>query len=456
MTKQEIINTVETAYKHNVELASMLTDACELTDYRALTYEKDGFTVWTQALQTALNEHETVIIPPSDLPYGIDGTVTIPSRRKIVAEGAEILQLPGVRVLMLRNEHTENGTHAPVSGKNRDSDIMITGGTWAESWTERLGYGCSGQYDLEYTWKGVSTLFYFCNADRVTVKNVTFRHTAGFSVQCGDVNDIMFDDITFEECFADGLHINGNTHCVLCRNVRGQVGDDLVALNMYDWQNSSVNFGPASVIYCQDLSMSDSSPYKAMRILPGTYWYADGSSVDCALRDAYILRSSGVVTYKMYYQTPAYRLGTAPERGEVGSGDNIYFEDIDIDLYRPNDGFKEYTTGDPIKGAFGAFELGANIGTLSLENIHIKMYRDRYPNSYLLVCGPKSCLTHEGSVEVFDPYLSSTTKRLIIKELYVNGERVEDVRPYIFETVFDDVNRDGFSTARGTIEEIVG
>lgn len=455
MTKQEIKAAVEAAYENNLKIADGLTDSCELTDYASLTYEKDGFTVWTKALQTALNEHEAVVIPPSDIPYGIDGTVAIPSGRKITAYGAEILQLPEVRVLMLRNEHTQNGTHAPIPGTDRDSDIAVMGGIWSESWTRRLGYGRTGKYDEEYTWKGVSTLFYFGNADRVTVKDVTFRHTAGFSLQCGDVNDIMFDNIVFDECFADGLHINGNTHCVLCRNIRGQVGDDLVALNMYDWQNSSVNFGPMSLVYCEDMFMSDTSPYKAMRIEPGTYWYDDGSSVDCSLTDAYILRSGGVITYKMYYQTPGYKIGTPPERGAVGSGDNIYFEDIDIDLCQPNDGFREYLEADPVRGAFGAFELGANIGTLSLENIRIKMYKDRFPNSYLLVCGPKSCIGGNGDYEVFDPYLSSRTGRLILRDIFVNGEKSRDVKALVYETKFDDINKDGHSTASGVIEEIV-
>lgn len=35
--------------------------------------------------------------------------------------------------------------------------------------------------------------------------------------------------------------INGNTMNLLCRDIKGQVGDDLVALNACDWQDSSVD-----------------------------------------------------------------------------------------------------------------------------------------------------------------------------------------------------------------------
>lgn len=454
MEKREIIAAVEAAYKNNLNITDKFCRSCSLGDYEYLTYEKSGYKVWTAALRAALSDYDVVIIPASDVPYGIDDTVVIPSGRKISAYGARIILLPDVRVLMFRNEHTENGTHHPISRLNRDRDIMISGGIWEECRSCRLGYGRSGQYDTEYTWKGISALFYFGNADRITLKDVTFRHTAGFSVQCGDVSDIMFDSIYFDECFADGLHINGNTKCCLCRNIRGQVGDDLVALNMYDWQNSSVNFGPTSLVYCDGLEMSPSSRYKAMRIEPGTYYYDNGESVDCSLTDCVISHSRGVSTYKLYYQTPAYSIGTSPEKGAVGSADNIYFDDIDIDLDGPIDGFKEYIESDTIRGVFAAFELGSNIGKISFENIRIKLYPDKYPLSCLISCGPKSCICNNGKTEVFDPYLSSRTDNIILRNITVNNKKADDFHLLIREITFDDINHDGHSSAAGSIGSI--
>ena len=49
-----------------------------------------------------------------------------------------------------------------------------------------------------------------------------------------------------------------------------------------------------------------------------------------ALTDAIISNVRGVKTFKMYYQTPPYNTVTEqPERGDVGSGDYIFFDWID-------------------------------------------------------------------------------------------------------------------------------
>ena len=89
----ELLETV----KENVRASDVLNNECSLSAYASLA--KNG--VWTDALSTALREHETVIVPPSDTPYLIDDTVTIPSNRKIVAYGATFRASDGMDVLML-------------------------------------------------------------------------------------------------------------------------------------------------------------------------------------------------------------------------------------------------------------------------------------------------------------------------------------------------------------------
>ena len=87
--------------------------------------------------------------------------------------------------------------------------------------------------------------------------------------------------------------------------------DDLVALNAYDWLNSSVNFGPQRYILCEDLELvrlPGVSAYPAIRIQPAKYRYADGSIVDCAISDVIFRRVKGITTYKMYLQTPRYTI----------------------------------------------------------------------------------------------------------------------------------------------------
>lgn len=354
---------------------------------------------------------------------------------------------------MLRNEHTQDGTHFPIESGNEDCNISIDGGFWGEEKSYRLGYGDSGMYDENRSFFGVSTCMLFNNIIGLTLTNMVFVQTAGFSVQTGNAKNVIFKNIHFENCFADGLHINGNTENLIIQNISGQVGDDIVALNMYDWQNSSVNWGPLKNALVENIDLSPNSRYKAFRIQPGIYYYDNGSQVDCSINNVIIKNVKGINTFKLYYQTPMYKIGTTPEKGDTGSGDNIFFENIDIDLYEPIDPLSEYLNSDPIRGAFAAFEIGANIGNLSLSNINITLHREIYPLSYFLRIGPKSCII-ENNIEVFDPYVNSQLKNLTLKNIIVNNKQIADPSEYIHITDFKNINRDGNSTARGIINNI--
>ncbi|MGN0833941.1 MAG: hypothetical protein ACI4RD_09890 [Kiritimatiellia bacterium] len=436
-----------------------LTDVCSLAAYRAAVARVNGTNVWTAALQAALRDHEVVRIPASDETYWIDATVVMPSNRRIEAEGARISLLQGTRVLMLRNEHAPDGTLAPIRGVARDANVAVVGGRW-EDWTrERRGYGATGRYDLGPRQVGrhfgVSALFYFGNCDAVTVRDATFAHTGGFAVQTGDGRGRRFENIRFESCYADGLHLNGNLSDVHVKNVSGRVGDDLVALNAYDWLDSSVNFGPQQNVLCEDLELvlEKGQGYPAIRILPAKYRYADGTVVDCSISDVIFRRVKGIRAFKMYLQTPSYRIGGEPEWSEVGSGGNLFFEDIAIDLCAPIDNIGQYRDSDPVRGHFGAFEFGANLSSVRLKNIDITFHIDDYPLSHLAVVGPKSCRLPVGDggpdAEVFDPYVSCRVGLFAVEGLKIRGTAPAEL---VRATVFDDVNRDGRSTGRGVID----
>lgn len=417
--------------------------------------DDSGKEIWTEVIQAALLENEAVYFPTMKEPYYIDGTVVIPSNRHIYAEdGAVIKQMEGVKVLMFRNEHVVDGTHKKPEVSKKDINISIIGGRWEESYEKRAGYGLSGMSDANRSLYGVSTNMLFVNVENLILKDMVFAHTAGFAVQTGELHNALFENIVFDTCYADGLHLNGNSENLVIRNICGQVGDDLVALNMYDWQNSSINFGPIKTVLCEDLyPLTEETGYKAMRILPGIYYFEDGSQVDCSLEDAIIKNVRGVDTFKLYFQTPPYKLGEMPEQGGVGSGKYLFFENIHMNLRQPADTFREYMTGDPVRGTFACFELGANIEHVSFENIHVNIYKEEFPRSFFLCIGPKSIVRNER--ELFDPYVSSRVKYIYTKNIFVNGVLVKDIRPYMHEIVFEDVNGDGFSSGQGVIGELI-
>jgi hypothetical protein len=106
-----------------------------------------------------------------------------------------------------------------------------------------------------------------------------------------------------------------------------------------------------------------------------------------------------------------------------------------------------------VRGRFGAFEVGANIGRLTLENIRLTLYPEKQPLSCLLTVGPKSA-PHNGK-EIFDPYVRCRLDTLVLSGVTVNGIPVTDPARYVQEIVFDDLYGDGFSSGRGEIGEIV-
>ena len=441
-----------------LQRAEALSDTVRLSAYRRLTKQTEEGTVWTEALQAALLEHTCVVIDPSDEVYYIDGTVRIPSNRRIEAEGATVRLCKDCPVLMLRNEHTADGTHSPIDRTNGDCNISIHGGKWEESHERRAGYGISGRYAEEDVngrrpFYGVSTCMLFNNIVGISLSDMTFAHTAGFAVQIGDIENAVFEHISFESCYADGIHINGGSRNLFLSHIEGEVGDDLVALNAYDWQDSSVNFGEIRNAWCEHLYLAKTSRYKAIRIEPGIYRYADGSTVDCGIFDTVIRDVRGIRTFKLYLQTPQYRLDEKPEWGQPGSVSDLFFEDIDIDLTAPIDNFGPYKAEDPVRGSFAAFELGASIGNLYFENIRLRLHRDKWKYSYFICIGPKSAYVN--GKEVFDPYVSAHAESLICNNISVEGEPVQDLLPLIREIEFHDVNADGFSTGKGTVGTVV-
>ena len=444
----EIENKLLEAKKGNECLFLALNDKCLITDY---ANNDDDY---TEAFQRALNEHEVVVIPSKGTPYMLSGPVLVPSNRRIIAENGATVRLSGdCKLLMLRNTSTADGTHMPITAP-RNENISIEGGVWEEMCPYRLGYGNSGMYDSERSFFGVSTCMLLENINHLTLRNMTFRHCGGFGVQIGECNDVIIENIFFDNCFADGVHVNGNVENIHIKNVYGEVGDDLVAFNMFDWQNSSINFGPCKNVLCEDLELFSNSFYKALRIEPGIYTFDDGSTVDCSLNNAIFRRIKGIKTFKLYCQTPVYSPTIPQERADVGSGDNIFFEDIKIDLDGPIDLLDGYVANDAIKGSFAGFELGLNAKNLYIKNVDITLYREKYPYSYLICIGPKSARGENG-IEFFDPCFSSVAENVYLEGITINGKAVDDISPYVKEIEFNNLYDDILATGYGKIKNLV-
>lgn len=453
--KKELRASLGEMSAENERGINALCDVADITDYEELAEMRDGLKIWTEAFNRALSEHEVLTIPEGT--YYIDASIVMHSNNRINAHPAAVIKkAPGMRVLMIRNESVVDESKMPAGSAEKDVNISIEGGIWDGSAPKRGIYGGEngeGEIDEQDSMNGVYTSMLFSGVKNLTVKNLKFLHSPGFSLQTGNAENLYFYNIEFCECFADGLHINGNTENVLAEKIRGQVGDDIIALNMYDWDNSSINFGPMKNVWCEDVELYEDGEYKAIRILPGVYTFADGSEVSCDADNIDLKNIRGINNFKLYLQTNVYDI-EKPDIRKPGRGNNIFFEDISVSLDKPIDELPPYMESDPVTGAIAGFEFGAHLENVHFENIRLTTFPEKYPYSYLATVGPKSCLI-DGHIEVFDPYVTTAVEKLYLKDIYVNGEKTDEPEKFIREIAFDKIYDSPYATGSGKIKNII-
>lgn len=416
----------------------------------AVTPYKDG-KIWSEAFSFALKNYDKIIIPTGK--YYTDKSFVVPSNREIIADkNAEIILIKGVKSLLLRNENVIDGSDRPIPRTAvKDENISITGGVWGEENDERIGYGESGCFDENNSMVGVSTCFLLSNVKNLILKNLTFRHTAGFAIQMGNIIDFKVEDICFDGCFADGLHINGGTENGTVKNLYGHTEDDLIALNAYDWDNSSINFGKIENLVVDGVKCeTGGNVHKSIRIQPGIYPYKNGEKEDCFIKNLTIKNVSGVACFKMYLQTPAYT--TLPEKNVgVGRMENVRFENVSADTSEPVDKQPNYLSGNTVTGNFATFEIGSNVKTLVFYNVRTILNKAKYPNSYFMTVGPKTQYIEEKKLELFDPYVCCTAEGIRFENVYINGDKKDDLNGYIKEISLGNLYSSPLGFGCGTI-----
>lgn len=419
-------------------------------EYLAVTPYKNG-KIWSEAFSFALKNYEDIIIPAGK--YYVDKSLVVPQNREIIAdENAEIILIKGVKSLLLRNENVIDGSDKPIPKTAiKDENISITGGIWGEENDERLGYGKSGCFDENNSMAGVSTCFLLSNVKNLTLKNLTFRHTAGFAIQMGNISNFAVENICFDVCYADGLHINGGTENGTVKNLYGHTEDDLIALNAYDWDNSSINFGKIENLVVDGVKCDvGGNVHKSIRIQPGIYPYKSGEKEDCFVKNLTIKNVSGVACFKMYLQTPAYT--TFPEKNVgVGRMENILFENISADTSEPVDKQPNYLNGNTVTGNFATFEIGSNVKNLTFNNVKTVLNKAKYPNSYFIAVGPKTQYIAEKKLELFDPYVCCTIQRINFENVYINNEKKDDLTGFIKEISYDNLYPSALPFGKGKI-----
>ena len=365
--------------------------------------------IWTKAVQTCLDEHASVRIPRRRKPYYIDAPLVLKSgNRLFVDPNTEIRLKPGTNTCMVRNRGVVDGTHGEVAlGAGADSDMVIEGGIWttlattpAESNGNVRGSGFSPFRPF-----GSHGTIMISNATRVTIRNLTIKESRPHGVQIGNCSVFLVENIIFENHRRDGVHLGGPAENGIVRNVRGATGDDMIALNAWDWMQSNATFGPIRRILVDHVVAEKPS---AVRLLAGTKNFGDGKSVDCDISDCVIRNIRGMHEIKIYDQPNLERGRDNDFADPIGRLTNLFFHDIDVKQPTP-----------PL------VQIASNIDGIDIRNVTL----DFDPGAvrqpfYLVEVGPMS-MTYKSNpedprtwVEVFSPDRSCTIRGLTVSDVH--------------------------------------
>lgn len=371
-------------------------------------------------IESLLHQHKFLSIPALEFPIMLSRPIRLSSGMHLRINEATVLRMKeGCGGCMVRNEHVASGTDAPVNSPILDTDITIEGGQWENAPRAASVNDPSPVIQGFGKTNILLGMIFFCHAARITVRNITIRKSDMYGVLIADCHDFIIENITFDDHKKDGVHVNGPAARGLIQNMRGTCGDDFVALNAWDWDTSSVSFGPIEEITVRRIACE----HDEMRLLPGRKTYPSGKKLDCPIKTCSFSDISGAYNFKMYQQPNCHNLKrVVKDFSEIaGLIENVSFADIRLD---------SLTTGGLAEVRLDAlFEMGADCKNISFENFTFGFPEDEFKaNSMsIAVIGPKSSTWTRGYTdpaewtELFDPNLIVTAENISFKNIRFAG-----------------------------------
>lgn len=367
-------------------------------------------------IESLLQEHKAISVPALSHPVELNRPIRLSSGMHLRIHESTVLRMQeSCGGCMVRNENVVSGVEGPAASPVLDKDITIEGGQW-ENAPRTASVNDPSPVIREFGERGLLLgMIFFCHAERVTVRNITVRKSDMYGVLIADCSDFLIENITFDDHHKDGVHVNGPAYHGLIQNMQGTCGDDFVALNAWDWDTSSVSFGPIEEITVRHIACQ----HDEMRILPGRKTYPGGQKIDCPVRNCSFSDISGAYNFKMYQQPNCHNLKRAVKDFSEIAGliENVSFSDIRLDSLTA-DGLAEVRL-DAI------FEMGADCRSISFERLSFgfSMEEFRKKNMSLAVIGPKSSTWTRGSAdpnewtELFEPDLIVTAQNISFDEI---------------------------------------
>ncbi|MBQ9757575.1 MAG: hypothetical protein IJW15_04065 [Clostridia bacterium] len=383
----------------------------------------------SETINAALKEHKAVKIPYIGEPITIDEPIIMESDNHLFVDEKQILrQQKDSETCMLRNKSIRDGALAPTDGKNRDRNISVEGGIWNFKTAQRCFT------DKEKSMQGSLGILIFSGVERISLKNMKIFDDpqigigdgdSSYAVQICDCCDFEIENIDFCANSRDGVHINGPANRGHVKHLRGaQMGDDMVALNAWDWDRSAITFGTIENIVVEDLESNGNE----LRLLPGQKVY-ESCRVDCDIRNCVLENISGIYTVKMYAQPNidnAIDKSRHDVSGTVGNIYDVYFKDMTFSKVQPA-GFH----GLPVKGFF---EICADCHDVYMENIKVSnTFSDAIEKDLRFInVGPLSAVWTNDSEnpddwgEVFDPDAVCHIEDFYLENIHFEDGKVDD------------------------------
>ena len=375
---------------------------------------------YSNAIQTALNKNVSVYIPCYDSPLYISEAIVLNSNNTLkVHEKTRIVFLKDG--IMLHNRNVVVGHFSPVApDASSDRNIAVIGGIWETPHAIMVNLRTK-----EDRYIGSDATFALSNIIGVRVEDVTFRELSRYGVQIGNCEGFIVQNIKFETARRDGIHLDGPASYGIIRNIEGKVGDDVVALNAWDWANSAITFGAIHDVIVEDINCEPGYLWSEMRILPGNKTLPFGQVIECPVYNICVRNVHGLHTFKLYQQ-PSLVEGYSGWDKSMGIGAiyNVFFENMTIDFFDA----KNYYT---VKNS--AFEIHADAFNIGFKNINFNFpLRDKNYCDYCAVAvGPishtwKRTENPDDWFDFFDPDSICKVKNISMEDIKINGEPCTD------------------------------
>ena len=400
----------------------------------AFEIPKEAFTAdscGSDVIAKALEGYDHVVVPELPFPIYLDRPIVMASGKRLtVHPKTAIRMMDGCGGCMVRNEHVIDGRFGPFPAEYEDHDILVEGGIWEQA---KYGYSpaddhpamrsfATQRYDGVVPDNARNVLlgvFLFSNVKNFTVRGIVVRECEFYGVLVAGGSHFILENIVFQNHFKDGLHINGPSSYGYIRNISGETGDDLIALNAWDWATSAVSFGGIDRMDIQDVVCD----HREVRLLPGRKVFLSGSKVDCPITDCRFQNIKGVYCFKMYQQP--YFLNDFREikdKSEIaGVMKNIAFSNIELGA------LTEKGLGEVSVDAI--FEICSDCTSITMDKITLDMPLQEVLKAdvKLVKIGPKSSTFTFGQndpskwCELFDADLICTVDNLHLRDVSFAG-----------------------------------